>query len=126
MKEYLILLLPSLLKVLPDILLAFGIFVAIVCRFQKMGPHTSNVVALQYGVLLGGSVLACAFRFIPELRDWSLTAGLLGVALFLALSAKRWSGPRAPEGTDKPKKNGAPRPVERDALRHVHGGTKAP
>lgn len=119
MTEYLIALWPSVLKVLPDLLLSAWISIAVFCRFNKMGPHTSNLVASQYGALFAGSVCATAFRFIPDLREYALTALLLGVVVFLMLSAKRWSGKRAPEGTDKPLRR-----IDDSQLTHVVGGVK--
>lgn len=118
MTDYLISFWPSLLKVLPDMILAGWISVAVFCRFNKMGPNTSNVVASQYGALFTGAVFSTAFRFIPDLSDYSLTAMLLGVVAFFMLSAKRWSGKRAPPGTEKL------RQVDDAQLKHVVGGVK--
>lgn len=120
MMDYLLLLWPQVLLVIPDFALVFFIGIAILCRFNKMDRDTSNVIAWQYGALFAGSLCAFVFRFMPDLRDFAPTAGIAGVAVFLLLSTKRWSGPTAPEGTRKRHLRELTQHEQRQAV----GGTK--
>lgn len=120
MMDYLLMLWPQVLLVVPDLVLVFSISIAILCRFNKMDKDTSNVIAWQYGALFAGSLCAFTFRFMPDMREFSPTAGLAGVAVFLILGTKRWSGPRAPEGTRKRHLRELTHSEQRQAV----GGTK--
>lgn len=118
MTAYLMAMWPTILQILPDLFLTGWVTVSVVCRFGKMGPHTSNVVAIQYGALFTGSVCGFGFQFVPELREWAVTSLLAGVVIFLALSSKRWRK-GAPEGTSKELFR-----LSDDQLKHVVGGRK--
>lgn len=116
--EYLIAQSPHLLKMVPDFILAGWVAVAVWCRFNKMDHNTKNSIAYQYGALFLGSISAFFFRFIPDLRDYSLTAALSGTVVFLILSAPRWKGKKAPPGTEKVTE------FPSHQLKHVVGGKK--
>lgn len=118
--EYLISQTPLLIRLIPDIILTGWIAVAVWCRFNKMDHNTRNSIAAQYGALFAGSVCAFFFRFIPDLREYSLTAALAGTVLFLLMSAHRWRGESAPPGTEK----STLREVASGDLKHVVGGKK--
>lgn len=118
--EYLTHLWPQLLLALPNLALVTWVTVAVACRFAKMGPQTSNLVAVQYGALAGSALMALVFSMSPGLHRWSLTCALAGVAVFLALSANRWRK-GAPPGTLKPLHK-----LRAEDLQHVAGGTKKP
>jgi hypothetical protein len=111
---------PSILLALPNLALVVWVTTVVACRFSKMGKHTSNLVAVQYGVLAFSSLMALVFSMSPGLHHWSLTCALAGVAVFLSLSANRWRG-GAPPGTMKPLHK-----LREEDLRHVTGGTKNP
>lgn len=118
--DYLISQTPLLLRMIPDVVLTGWIAVAVWCRFNKMDQSTRNSIAAQYGALFAGSVCAFFFRFIPDLREFSLTAALTGTVLFLLMSAHRWRGESAPPGTEK-------RPLQEvpsGEFKHVVGGKK--
>jgi hypothetical protein len=116
--DYLAYLWPNILLALPNIGLAVWVATVVACRFAKMGPHTSNLIAVQYGVLAFSSLMAVVFSMSPGLHNWSLTCALAGVAVFLSLSANRWRG-GAPPGTMKPLHK-----LREEDLRHVVGGKK--
>ena len=118
--EYLAHLWPQLLLALPNLALVAWVTTTVACRFAKMGPHTSNLVAVQYAALAAGALMALVFSLSPGLHNWSLTCALAGVAAFLALSANRWRK-GAPPGTMKPLHK-----LRAEDLQHVAGGTKAP
>jgi hypothetical protein len=117
MIDYLLTLWPLFARVLPDFLLVGWVVISVLCRFGKMGPETSNLVALQYGGLFVGSVLAFVFQFVPSLKDYAVTSSLAGVTVFLALSSRRWRW-KAPDGTKKLNQ------LPAAALHHVRGGGK--
>lgn len=109
---------PNILLALPNIALVIWVTVAVACRFGKMGPHTSNLIAVQYASLAAGSLMALVFSMSPGLHNWALTCALAGVAAFLALSANRWRK-GAPPGTEKPLHK-----LRAEDLQHVAGGVK--
>ena len=123
MIDYLASVYPQALALLVINLLLVGwCFVSIACRFAKMSKHSDARVAWQYVALAGGNAAAFAFQFAPELRDWSLTAALLGVVVYLMLSAHRWRH-GMPPGLNGAAPT-APYKLEPGEMRRVAGGRK--